>query len=217
MAGDEAAAFQAVAEGDGDGLGQLLMSEPSWAAAVNEDGKPLLHAAAETDDVAVVEVVLDAGADVAARAKWGHTALEWAANMNARRTAEVLLGRGAELNLWAAAALGRLEDVCGFLMSGPDPEAISDAFYIACRNGALEVARLLREHGAEVDALGYFDAPAIHWAAINGHDEVVGWLVEEGADPGRRDPEFDATPAGWAREGGHGELARRLHDLEGSR
>ncbi|MBT8487240.1 MAG: ankyrin repeat domain-containing protein [Gemmatimonadetes bacterium] len=214
MAGDHAAAFEAVDRGDRDGLEGVLASEPSWASAMNDEGMPLLHAAAQTDHVAVVEVVLDAGADVARKAKWGHTALEWAANMNARRAAETLLDRGARLTLWSAAGLGRLEDVHSFLESGPDPEAISEAFYIACRNGALEVARLLREHGAEVDALGYFDAPAIHWAAINGHEEVAGWLAEEGADLSRRDPEFDATPAGWAREGGHEELARRLENLE---
>lgn len=213
MDADQAVAFERVRDGDRDGLRRLLAEEPALASAVKEDGTPLLHAAAQTDDPEIVEAVLAAGADMGAKAGWGHTALEWAANMNARRSAELLLARGSKLNLWAAAALGRLEDVRRYVEQGPSDQAVTDAFYIACRNGALEVARLLRDRGAPIDALGYFDATALHWAAINGHDETVAWLVEEGADTTRRDPEFDATPAGWAREGGHDALARRLEEM----
>lgn len=222
MKGDLSVAFTFVSDGDRAGLAKLLASEPSLASATNDEGMPLLHAAAQTDDAEMVDTVLTAGAEVDTRAAWGHTALEWAANMNARRAAELLLARGSKLTLWAAAALGRLEEVGAFLEAGPDAqavsdapagpdaEAVSDAFYIACRNGALDVARLLRRHGADVDALGYFDATALHWAAINGHEETALWLVDQGADVRRRDPEFDATPAGWAREGGHDALAHKL-------
>ena len=44
--------------------------------------------------------------------------------------------------------------------------------------------------------------------------EVTALLVAAGADLHLRDPEFDATPAGWAREGGHDELADRLNEKE---
>lgn len=212
MDGGPAAVFERVRDGDCDGLAALLSEDPSLARSVNDDGTPLLHAAAQTDQPELVETVLDAGADPASKASWGHTALEWAANVSARRAAALLLERGSTLTLWSAAALGRMDQVRRFLESELDLGAISDAFYIACRNGVLDVARLLRERGADVDALGYFDATALHWAAINGHDEVVAWLVREGADTRRKDPEFDATPAGWAREGGHDALARRLDE-----
>lgn len=214
MDGDRGAAFDRVRSGDPEGLARLLAAEPSLASATNDDGTPLLHAAAQSDDPALVDAVLEAGADVEVKARWGHTALEWAANVNARRAADFLLSRGSALNLWSAAALGRMDDVRAFLALGQNERAVADAFYIACRNGALDVARLLRAEGAEVDALGYFDATALHWAAVNGHEETVAWLVAEGANVTRRDPEFDATPAGWAREGGHDDLARRLEAWE---
>ncbi len=210
MKGDPSAAFAFVRDGDRESLANLLASAPALASATSDEGMPLLHAAAQTDDTGMVDTVLTAGAEVDAKAAWGHTALEWAANTNAHRTAGLLLARGAELTLWAAAALGRLGEVGAFLEASPEPQAVSDAFYIACRNGALDVARLLRRHGADVDALGYFDATALHWAAINGHEETALWLVGEGADVRRRDPEFDSTPAGWAREGGHDALAHKL-------
>ncbi|MDX1493638.1 MAG: ankyrin repeat domain-containing protein [Longimicrobiales bacterium] len=234
--------FELLREGDAEALAALLVDDPALVGSVDEDGMPLLHAAAQTDDPELVELLLVRGAERDARAPWGHTALQWAANMNARQAAARLLQRGAPLDLWSAAALGRSDDVRTLLeaeaTSGPDargeaeatdegaasgdtdpitgaPKRVSDAFYIACRNGALETAKLLRKRGAEVDALGYFDATALHWAAINGHTAVVEWLVQQGADTGRCDPEFGATPAGWAREGGHGDLTRWLEEAHG--
>jgi len=67
---------------------------------------------------------------------------------------------------------------------------------------------LLREHGADINAKGYFGATGLHWAAHNGHGDVVRWLLDRGADPNGRDVKFHATPAGWATENEHRELAR---------
>ncbi len=142
--------------------------------------------------------------------------------------------------LWTAAALGRVDEVAALLEGRPEgadrhaapagrassagtdltgwPEetafrrgdSLSDAFYIACRNGHLRIARTLADAGADLGAKGYFGASALHWAALGGHVEVVRWLLSAGAPPGDPDPRFDATPAGWAREGGHADLAERL-------
>lgn len=233
-------AFEVARERDFERLQQLLTRTPEAASFRNEIGTPLLHVTAELNDVRSTELLLEAGADLEAEAAWGQTAFEWAANMGSGETAELLRARGAErLNLWTASALGDLDEVrarCaaggvepgvgrtpreGADLSGwPEDtpflkgDAVSDAFYIACRNGHLEVAKLLREAGAEIEATGYFGATALHWAAINGHAEVVRWLVSEGADPSRRDPKFDGDAPGWAREGGHASLAEEL-DQEG--
>ncbi len=239
MTGRGAGVFDIVRAGDRRALSALLSGYPALSSSIDDDGTPLLHAAAARDDPVMVEMVLDAGGDLDARAPWGQTAMEWAANMGCSAAAEVFVARGCRLDLWTAAALGKLEVVRTFFANGslvdgagrtpapgadlsgwPDDtpyrrgDAVSDAFYIACRNGALAVARELLERGADVDATGYFGATALHWAAFLGREAVVDWLVEAGADVGRPDPEFDATPAGWAREGGHDALARRLETLE---
>ncbi len=86
-------------------------------------------------------------------------------------------------------------------------DALSDAFYIACRGGHLAVAQLLLEHGADIDAKGHFGATGLHWAALNGHAEVVRWLLERGAALDGRDARFDSTPEGWALETGHAGIA----------
>jgi hypothetical protein len=43
-------------------------------------------------------------------------------------------------------------------------------------------------------------ATALHHAAIHAHQEVVRWLVSQGADVNARDERFGATPTGWAIE-----------------
>ena len=44
-------------------------------------------------------------------------------------------------------------------------------------------------------------------AALNGHGDVVRWLLERGAALDGRDARFDSTPEGWALETGHADLA----------
>jgi ankyrin repeat protein len=77
--------------------------------------------------------------------------------------------------------------------------------------------RRLVELGADVDARGTFGGPdhgegvtALHLAAQAGQAEAVETLLELGADRGIEDAIHAGTPAGWARFGGHPELADRL-------
>jgi ankyrin repeat protein len=43
-------------------------------------------------------------------------------------------------------------------------------------------------------------ATPLHYAAMNGHRQVVRLLIERGADVNSTDNQFGATPAGWAIE-----------------
>ncbi len=234
-AGTEAA-FEAVRAGDAEGLNAILRRDPSLAMARGDAGETLLHVASELDRVEVAEVLLQHGAELDAPAGWGQAPIEWAANLGSTRVADLLLRHGAAHDgLWTSSALGRLDAVRACFEDGQPKEGVgrrprsdadlsgwpedsafrrgdvvSDAFYIACRRGHLDVARFLSERGADLEATGYFGGSALHWAAVEGHEEVVHWLVAEGADTTRRDPRFDATPAGWAREGGHHGLASFL-------
>ena len=235
------AAFAAARSGDLDALSSLLESQPGLVRVREGKGATLLHVAAERDDVPLATLLLDRDADPEAQASWGYTPFEWAAAMASAGVARLLLARGAgRLDLWTAAALGMIEEVRTRFEGGaplpgvgraPRPGAdlsgwpedtpyrtgdvVSDTFHIAARNGHREVAALLLDAGADVDATGYFGATALHWAAIAGRDEIVRWLVGVGANVHLRDPKFDATPAGWAREGGNTELAEFLESTRG--
>ena len=86
------------------------------------------------------------------------------------------------------------------------PQAVSEAVEHD-QDAALP---LLLAAGFDVDGAGRDRRTALHEAALAGRADLVDWLLAHGADPTRRDREFNGTPAGWASHGGHPELATRL-------
>jgi len=94
-----------------------------------------------------------------------------------------------------------------------DREIINNAFIYACIHNRLEAADLLLAKGAEINAIppGFdYAGTGLHYAALNGHREMVDFLLERGADPTIRDPKVNNLPAGWAEYGGHPALKEHL-------
>jgi ankyrin repeat protein len=74
-----------------------------------------------------------------------------------------------------------------------------------------------RPHGADPNQRGTFGGPdhgegvtAIHLAAQAGRHETAQTLLQLGADPHIRDSLHDGDALGWARVGGHEDLADLL-------
>ena len=87
----------------------------------------------------------------------------------------------------------------------------------AAKQGNLEEARsILDSNGMLVNERDASGAAALHYAAFNGHREMVRLLVDRGAAINIKDSQYGATPAGWAieylREMG-GYLGIELDDL----
>jgi ankyrin repeat protein len=87
----------------------------------------------------------------------------------------------------------------------------------AATNGRVESVRTLVELGADPNRRGTFGGPdhgegvtAIHLAAQSGQREAVVTLLELGADPLLLDHLHGGTALGWARVGGHENLAEIL-------
>jgi ankyrin repeat protein len=93
----------------------------------------------------------------------------------------------------------------------------------AAANGRVESVRTLIELGADPNQRGTFGGPshgegvtAIHLAAQSGQRDAVVALLELGADPLITDNLHSGVARGWARVGGHEDLADILPARAGS-
>ncbi len=129
---------------------------------------------------------------------------------------ELLLARGAKLELQDAVALGRLERVKELVgnNSALANSYSSDGFplvALAAFFGNAPVAHFLKEHGADINTIatngsGY---NALTGAVTSGHVEIVKWLLESGADANYRyGPGY--TPLLTAAANGHLEIVKLL-------
>lgn len=98
-----------------------------------------------------------------------------------------------------------------------DPQDIIDnAFVYACMHNQIDAARLLLQKGARIDAIppGFdYSGTGLHYAAINGHQATVEFLIEEGAAVNIKDTKVHSTPAGWAEYGGHPEIKNYIEHV----
>ena len=138
--------------------------------------------------------------------------------MGNRPILELLLERGAELDCYAAAALGRVEDVSSFLDADPSISTGTGvhglpALFFAAVGGEVEIARLMRRHGADVNSGAGGNTP-LHGAAMVGRRQMAEWLIDQGAEVGALDYE-GKTPLQRAEAAGHSDLAELLRESAG--
>ena len=93
--------IKAAKAGDTGRVKALLASDPQLVKARDKDGSTPLHWATWKGHLAIVSLLLDAGADVNAQNHndhWGTTPLHAAAHANQAAIAQLLIARGAEVN-----------------------------------------------------------------------------------------------------------------------
>ncbi len=93
--------LKAAKNGDAAMVTQLIADDPELIFVRDSDGSTPLHCAAWKGHASVVEVLLDAGADIHdlnQNDHWGDTALHAAAHGNQKAVVELLLARGADPN-----------------------------------------------------------------------------------------------------------------------
>ncbi len=146
-------------------------------------------------------------------------ALETPLANHAPRAAEKMIERGAKADLFAAAALGRMDilraafDTRGGLRSRPrragktmsERDAIGLALLFAYVREQHDAVDFLLEKDGNWNMIGVNNGTALHRAAA-GDLAMVKRLVAKGADASDRNNPFNATPLAWADHGKQTEI-----------
>ncbi len=145
-----------------------------------------LHWAASSDDVEVLDALLDAGADIEAVGGviGNGTPLTDATAFAQWETARRLVERGAQVTAFDAAALGYLDVVKEFFPHyvEHDEAELGDAMWAACHGGQKAVAVYLLARGADPNWVpGWEQMTPLDAAARSGAKDVLKWLHSRGA------------------------------------
>jgi len=144
-----------------------------------------LHWAASSDDVEVLDALLDHGAEIEATGAviGGGTPLSDAVAFGQWRAARRLVERGARTTLWQAAALGLMARVEEYFASSTTPtrDEVTNAFWCAGHGGQRGPADYLLSRGADLNWVGYDGLTPIDAASRSGAAELVEWLRSQGA------------------------------------
>jgi uncharacterized protein len=145
-----------------------------------------LHWAASSDDVEVLDALLDAGADIEAP---GGVIGDGPPLADARafgqwRAAHRLVERGARTSLQDAATLGLMDRLVGYFAGAAQPatDDVNMAFWGACHGGQRAAAEYLLDRGADLNWIPFWERlTPLDAARRSDADELVEWLRDRGA------------------------------------
>ncbi|HEX2563043.1 MAG TPA: ankyrin repeat domain-containing protein [Acidimicrobiales bacterium] len=156
-----------------------------------ESAETPLHWAASSNDIDVLDALVEAGADIEAPGAviGGGPPLADATAFGQWKAARRLVEHGARTTLWHAAALGLTAQIEGHLAGEPAPTAdeITQAFWAACHGAQPGAAELLLGRGADLNWVATWDGltplDAARRSEQDGLDptELVAWLLAHGA------------------------------------
>jgi ankyrin repeat protein len=139
-----------------------LIDEGVAMDVLSDNGETPLNLAILGGQLAVVDLLIEKGADFRARNSGGFTALHAAAYVGDVDTASKLLGKGANVN-------------------DQENKAEVTPLSVAAEEGHVEMARVLVEHGADLEAVERNGYTPLSRALWRDQKEVVSLLHESGA------------------------------------
>lgn len=227
--------FSAIGLDLGDEVRRIVAADPSAIVrrmSRNENHQLPLHFAARKNRGAMVELLLELGADPLATDGSGLPVAAYAATRDVDRPVMEAIHRltlaeldsadrghratrGAVVDLVACLSLGDLELAERLLRDDAEIVRRGGALHIlAKRNETAAVAWLL-DHGADPNARWmHWDAEVtpLHLTVYGDGDQCARLLLAAGADVRMRDSKHDGDAIGWAEHFGRADLQRLFED-----
>jgi len=196
--------WKAIVAGDVDEVKKLIDANPSLVNIGDEHGNRPIHRAILARRLPVIEMLLDAGADLNARRADMQSPLHLAnegsdywfckkhepdPGTTASQIADFIRDAGTDYEFSAAVAFGDLGHVKSELQTNPKlamqlDDSRRGPLYIAAGRGHMDMVRLLLQHGADPNVPEHCAAGgrALFEASARNDIEMMKLLIEHGAD-----------------------------------
>jgi ankyrin repeat protein len=190
LTADPAEAFiLAIKDNDAPRVGEMLQLHPELKAIINHGtdvlgfGATPLIAAVQRSNRDMVNALLTAGADLAVKSDW------WAGGFSVLENApddmvSFLVARGAVIDVTAAAKFGMVDRLAEILAADPAAVQVRSGDGKTPLHWAkdLATARLLIEHGADVNARDIDHESTAAQYMVRDRQEIVQYLIERGSE-----------------------------------
>lgn len=186
--------------------------------------KSLLNMAIDAEKPAIVQILLEKGADPNTKDSWRGLPLHFASGYGYSEIIELLVEKGVDPNqenddnevaLQCAIEGGHLTAVQALLRKGADPNKTNHnkipLLSLAFSEGNLDILRELLNYKADPNTGNKNNITPLHRAASKGSLDFVETLLENGADPLTQNKKGE-TPLDLARKQGHLEVVAKLED-----
>ena len=174
---------EAVSGGSAAMVESLLKAGADPKTLTTDDGETVLMTAARAGNADVVRLLMERGADVNAREKYkGQTALMWAAAERHPAVVKLLLERGADWKVRSFDRETKVPRLSAASSISPIARGGFPALSFAAREGDIESARVMLDHGVDINYGDVDNTSALVVAIMNKQYSFARFLLDRGAD-----------------------------------